>query len=182
MNVVSTKKNSKTARNSINIHSLCQLKWDCFRARHGLDLTQPTSKSLCSWKLVKISPLHGNAFLIKLPTPQEESQGKCQEYGLGGGGGGSIWQWSIFKMMSVEYNYQKSFCIKYLLKFKYPTEVCQTIALIWTWKQFSEESWPQLFKRCGWHYPRDNWQLFLESEWVLRPHGLLTQRPERREE
>ena len=35
---------------------------------------------------MKISPLHGNAFLIKLPTPQEESQGKCQEYALGGGG------------------------------------------------------------------------------------------------
>ena len=87
-----------------------------------------------------------------------------------------------FIKWSVEYNYQKSFCIKYLLKFKYPTEVCQTIALIWTWKQFTEESWPQLFKRCGWHYPRDNWQLFLESEWVLRPHGLLTQRPERWEE
>ena len=28
----------------------------------------------------------GNAFLIKLPTPQEELQGKCQEYALGGGG------------------------------------------------------------------------------------------------
>ena len=28
-------------------------------------------------------------------------------------------------MMSVEYNYKKSFCIKYLLKFKNPTEVCR---------------------------------------------------------
>ena len=28
----------------------------------------------------------GNAFLIKLPTPQEELQGKCQEYASGGGG------------------------------------------------------------------------------------------------
>ena len=33
-------------------------------------------------------------------------------------------------MMSVEYNYKKSLCIKSLLKFKNHTEVCQTVALI----------------------------------------------------
>jgi len=35
---------------------------------------------------VKTSETSGNAFPIKLPTPQEELQGKCQEYALGGGG------------------------------------------------------------------------------------------------
>ena len=73
---------------------------------------------------------------------------------------------AIYKMMSVACNYQKSFCIKYLLKFKNPTEVCQTIALIWRWKQFTEDSWPQLFKRCGWHYSLvqllNNWGLVIE--------------------
>ena len=99
----------------------------------------------------------GNAFSIKLPTPQEELQGKFQRHALGGARGKCLTiLWTIFTMMSVEYNYQKSFCIKYLLKFKNPTEVFQTIALIWTWKQFTEESWPQLFKRCGWHYPLHN--------------------------
>ena len=74
----------------------------------------------------------GNAFSIKLPTPQEELQGKCQEHALGGGVKCLTILWTIFTMMSVEQNYQKSFCIKYLLKFNNPTEGCQTIALIWT--------------------------------------------------
>ena len=107
------------------------------------------SNSLCSWKLVKTSPLHGNAFLIKLPTSQEELQGKWQEYAcfIIRRRGEVFDNGAFYKMMSVEYNYKKSFCIKYLLKFKNPTEVCQTIALIWTQKQFTEESWPQLFRR-----------------------------------
>ena len=76
----------------------------------------------------------GNAFLIKLPTPQEELQGKCQEYALGG---------------------------------KNPTEVCQTITLIRTWKQFTDQNPGASCSEGGWCYPPDKSLNSLDSTIIL---------------
>ena len=155
MNVVSTKKNSKTARNSIKhiqplpaeMRLLPCASWTWLNTTNvKISLLVKTSENFTSaWECLSHQTPHSPGRITG------EMPGICFRRR-----GGSIWQWGIFKMMSVEYNYKKSFCIKYLLKFKNATEVCQTMTLIWTWKQFTEESWPQLFKRCGWHYPADN--------------------------
>ena len=79
MNVVSIKKNSKTARNSINhtqpLPPYIVMVLTKHIANIKLSLLVKTSENFT----------FGNAFPIKLPTPQEELQGKWQEYALGGG-------------------------------------------------------------------------------------------------
>ena len=146
MNVVSIKKDFKTACNSINhtqplparIRMLTSWSW-LNTTNIKLSLLVKTSENFTP----------GNAFSIKFLTPWEELVGVMlwEE-------GGSVWQ---YYGPFLQWCQLSATIRKHLLKFKHPTEVCQTIALIWTWKQYYWfQSWCQLFKRCGWHYPQDN--------------------------
>ena len=81
-------------------------------------------------KLVKTSPL-GMPFTSNSPLPNSPGRITGEITGVCFRTRGEVFDnGAFYKMMSVEYNYQKSFCIKYLLKFKNHTKVCQTIALI----------------------------------------------------